>query len=145
MNNDRVPIWIADYVLTTYGTGAIMGVPAHDTRDFDFVLNYGLPILPVIDRPDQRTKSFALGGTMNDGFADALRAEQIPFEEKQGSLYVTIPPEKMIATSRWRNNSCARMRGMKLSARVGSSSFTMRSGRWTRWKASGASWRVVTN
>lgn len=95
MNNDRVPIWIADYVLTTYGTGAIMGVPAHDARDFDFALNYGLPILPVIDRPDQRTKSFALGGTMNDGFADALRAEQIPFEEKQGSLYVTIPPEKI--------------------------------------------------
>ncbi len=95
MNNDRVPIWIADYVLTTYGTGAIMGVPAHDTRDFDFALNYGLPILPVIDRPDQCTKSFALGGTMNDGFADALRTEQIPFEEKQGSLYVTIPPEKI--------------------------------------------------
>ncbi|HEY6042289.1 MAG TPA: class I tRNA ligase family protein, partial [Anaerolineae bacterium] len=95
MNNTRVPIWIADYVLTTYGTGAIMGVPAHDERDFDFALRYGLPILPVIERPDGMTKSFVPAGTTNDGFADTLRTAQIPFEEKQGSLYVTIPHDKV--------------------------------------------------
>jgi len=95
VNNERIPIWIADYVLMGYGTGAIMAVPAHDERDFAFALQHGLPILPVIERTDGLAKSFALGGTMRDGFADALRAENIPFEEKQGSLYITIPPAKM--------------------------------------------------
>jgi leucyl-tRNA synthetase len=95
VNDEKIPIWVADYVLMGYGTGAIMAVPAHDERDFAFALKYGLPILPVIERTDGLAKSFALGGTMRDGFADALRAEQIPFEEKQGSLYSTIPPAKL--------------------------------------------------
>ena len=91
VNAEKIPIWVADYVLTGYGTGAIMAVPAHDERDFAFALKYGLPILLVIDRTDGLAKSFALGGTMRAGFADALRAGKIPFEEKQGSLYITIP------------------------------------------------------
>jgi leucyl-tRNA synthetase len=95
VNGVRIPVWIADYVLITYGTGAIMAVPAHDQRDFDFAMKYGLPILPVIDRTDGLTKSFVLGKTMQPGLADALRAEGIPFEERQGSLYITIPPEKI--------------------------------------------------
>jgi leucyl-tRNA synthetase len=95
VNNQRIPIWIADYVLMTYGTGAIMAVPAHDKRDFDFALKFGLPILPVIDRPDQLTKSFALGGTLNEGFSTALREAEIPFFDRMGSLYITIPPEKI--------------------------------------------------
>ena len=48
VNGERIPIWIADYVLSTYGTGAIMAVPAHDPRDFDFARKYGLTITPVI-------------------------------------------------------------------------------------------------
>ncbi len=48
VNNERIPIWIADYVLMTYGTGAIMGVPAHDQRDFEFARKFGLKIIPVI-------------------------------------------------------------------------------------------------
>lgn len=48
VNNERIPIWIADYVLMSYGTGAIMAVPAHDQRDFDFARKYGLKIVPVI-------------------------------------------------------------------------------------------------
>ncbi len=47
-NGKRVPIWLADYVLATYGTGAIMAVPGHDTRDFEFADKFGLPIIPVI-------------------------------------------------------------------------------------------------
>ena len=48
LNNEQVPILIADYVLTTYGTGAVMGVPAHDSRDFGFAKKYGLPVRTVI-------------------------------------------------------------------------------------------------
>ncbi len=52
--NEEVPIWIADYVLYEYGTGAVMGVPAHDSRDFQFAREQGLPIIPVI-APDPPT------------------------------------------------------------------------------------------
>jgi leucyl-tRNA synthetase len=95
VNGERVPIWIADYVLMTYGTGAIMAVPAHDERDFAFAIKYGLPILPVIRRPDGLSKSYAMVSTMKDGFDDALISEGIPFEEHWHGLYVTIPISKV--------------------------------------------------
>jgi leucyl-tRNA synthetase len=53
VNGARVPIWIADYVLASYGTGAIMAVPAHDERDFEFAKTYGLPIVPVVAPPTE--------------------------------------------------------------------------------------------
>ena len=49
MNQKRIPIWIADYVLVSYGTGAIMAVPAHDERDFEFAKAYEIEIIQVID------------------------------------------------------------------------------------------------
>lgn len=52
VNGKEIPIWIADYVLSTYGTGAIMAVPAHDTRDFAFATKYGIEIIPVISGGD---------------------------------------------------------------------------------------------
>ena len=52
VNGERVPIWVADYVLMTYGTGAIMGVPAHDERDFAFARQFGLEVRPVIQPAD---------------------------------------------------------------------------------------------
>ncbi|RLC89536.1 MAG: leucine--tRNA ligase, partial [Chloroflexi bacterium] len=52
VNDERIPIWIADYVMMTYGTGAIMAVPAHDERDFEFASKYNLPIPVVIEPPD---------------------------------------------------------------------------------------------
>ena len=51
-NGEKVPIWTADYVLATYGTGAVMGVPAHDQRDFEFAQKYGLKIVPVFKHPE---------------------------------------------------------------------------------------------
>lgn len=54
VNGERIPIWIADYVLMTYGTGAIMAVPAHDERDFAFARKYNLPIVPVIQPLDEQ-------------------------------------------------------------------------------------------
>jgi leucyl-tRNA synthetase len=52
VNGERVPIWIADYVLATYGTGAIMAVPGHDERDFEFAQQFGIPIVRVVAGPD---------------------------------------------------------------------------------------------
>ncbi len=95
VNGERIPIWIADYVLMTYGTGAIMAVPAHDERDFAFALKFGLPILPVIDRPDGLTKSFAPAGTMRAGFINALTSAGILYDEKVAGIFVTIPSEKV--------------------------------------------------
>ncbi len=95
VNGRRIPVWIADYVLMTYGTGAIMAVPAHDERDFAFALKYGLPILPVIDRPDGLTKSYAVAGSMRSGFVPALTTAGIPCEGHDGAVKVTIPADKV--------------------------------------------------
>ena len=51
VNGNKLPIWIADYVLVSYGTGAIMAVPAHDTRDFDFAVKFNIPVICIIE-PD---------------------------------------------------------------------------------------------
>jgi leucyl-tRNA synthetase len=93
VNGKSIPIWIADYVLMTYGTGAIMAVPAHDERDFAFALKFGLPILPVIERVDGLTRSYAVAGSMQSGFSAALEAKGIPFREDAGAYFVEIPPE----------------------------------------------------
>jgi leucyl-tRNA synthetase len=93
-NGERVPIWIADYVLATYGTGAVMGVPGHDQRDFEFAKKYGLPIVPVFAHPDwdggELEAALPHGGTMiNSGPFDGTPDEEaipkvIAFAEKQG-------------------------------------------------------------
>jgi leucyl-tRNA synthetase len=54
VNNEKIPIWISDYVLISYGTGAIMAVPGHDDRDFEFAKKFDLPIIPVVEPPDPR-------------------------------------------------------------------------------------------
>jgi leucyl-tRNA synthetase len=81
VNGERIPIWIADYVLTTYGTGAIMAVPAHDQRDFEFARKYALPIRVVIqpaDRvldPDAMSEAWPHEGRMvNSGPLDGTPA-----------------------------------------------------------------------
>lgn len=55
VNGEKIPIWIADYVLASYGTGAIMAVPAHDERDFEFAKKFNLPIIQVVQPPDPKT------------------------------------------------------------------------------------------
>jgi len=79
-NGKRVPIWIADYVLASYGTGAIMAVPAHDERDYEFAQKFGLPVVQVIARKaagDADTLPFCENGDglhlINSGECDRLR------------------------------------------------------------------------
>ena len=81
LNGERVPIWIADYVLMSYGTGAVMAVPAHDTRDFEFAKIFGLPIKVVIApdgwRGEELEEAYIELGTMvNSGQFDGLPSEQ---------------------------------------------------------------------
>ncbi len=65
VNGERIPMWVADYVLMEYGTGAIMAVPAHDERDFDFATTFDLPIRQVIDCGDQELPCSVDGPLMN--------------------------------------------------------------------------------
>ena len=75
-NGEQVPVWIADYVLMGYGTGAIMAVPAHDERDFAFAQVFGLPILQVVQPPsediDWRGFCGYEGASVNSGFLTGL-------------------------------------------------------------------------
>jgi len=97
VNGERIPIWIADYVLMTYGTGAIMAVPAHDQRDFEFARKFGLEIRVVIQPADaapiqaeEMTESVPASGTMvNSGELTGTPAEQafdsaVAFLEERG-------------------------------------------------------------
>jgi len=74
VNGRAIPIWVADYVLVSYGTGAIMAVPAHDTRDFEFARQFDLPIVEVVQRVSPLrapTRSVGRGeGTSSEAFAD---------------------------------------------------------------------------
>ena len=73
----KVPIWIADYVLATYGTGAIMAVPAHDTRDYAFAKQFNLPIVEVIAGGDIAKEAFTGDGkNVNSDFLDGLPTPQ---------------------------------------------------------------------
>ena len=97
---EKIPIWIAEYVLAGYGTGAIMAVPAHDSRDYAFAKHFGLPIVPLIEGADVSEESFdakegivmnspAAGKTALDGFSlngltvkEAIAATKKFVEEK---------------------------------------------------------------
>ena len=73
VNNTRIPVWIADYVLTGYGTGAIMAVPAHDERDHEFAEKFHLPIIEVVRPPQPAEGCFTGEGTaINSGPLDGL-------------------------------------------------------------------------
>jgi leucyl-tRNA synthetase len=95
VDGTRIPIWIADYVLMTYGTGAIMAVPAHDERDFEFALKFGLPIIPVIDRTDGVAKSLVFPDSVDPAFERKLEALAIDYErqpvgDRGDGLFVTL-------------------------------------------------------
>ncbi len=81
LTNKEIPIWISDYVLITYGTGAIMAVPAHDTRDYEFAKKFNLPIIQVVDSEnvDLSKEAFtdvATGKLINSDFLNGLEVKE---------------------------------------------------------------------
>ena len=78
VNGKEIPIWVSDYVLAGYGTGAIMAVPAHDSRDYAFAKHFNLPIIPLIEGADVSEESFdAKEGIMiNSGFLNGLTVKE---------------------------------------------------------------------
>ena len=76
VNNVKIPIWISDYVLVTYGTGAIMAVPAHDERDYAFAKKFGLDIIQVLEGGDISTEAYVGDGLhINSGFLDGMNKQ----------------------------------------------------------------------
>ena len=76
VNGKEIPIWISDYVLASYGTGAIMAVPAHDTRDYEFAKKFGLEIIPVLEGGDISKEAYVDDGLhINSDFLNGLNKE----------------------------------------------------------------------
>lgn len=76
VNGQKVPVWIADYVLASYGTGAIMVVPAHDERDYEFAKKFDLPIIPVIEGGNTEQEAYTGEGKhINSDFLNGLNKE----------------------------------------------------------------------
>lgn len=90
VNGRQIPIWISDYVLASYGTGAIMAVPAHDTRDWEFAKEFGLDIIPVLEGGDVDKEAWTEDGLhINSEFLDGLNKDEaidkiIEFLEDKG-------------------------------------------------------------
>ena len=92
VNGQKVPIWVADYILGGYGTGAIMAVPAHDGRDLEFAEKFNLPVVQVIDKPENSADAGCYTGEgelINSGDFDGLRSEEareqvVAWLEQQG-------------------------------------------------------------
>ncbi len=84
VNNKKIPIWIADYVLLTYGTGAIMAVPGQDERDWEFAEKFGLPIIRTVQPPDDFAGKAYLedGPAINSDFLNGLNVEEAIQENK---------------------------------------------------------------
>jgi leucyl-tRNA synthetase len=86
VNGKKIPIWVADYVLITYGTGAIMAVPAHDERDLAFAQKYDIPVITVIDENNRMINSEKYNGLVSEKFKEIITADL----EKQGIGKKTI-------------------------------------------------------
>ncbi len=88
VNGEKIPIWIADYVLASYGTGAIMAVPAHDTRDFEFATKFNLPIVQVVQPLDPKTdwRGFVDEGTSVNSTGPEISITGLPTAEAKKKI-----------------------------------------------------------
>jgi len=100
-NGEQVPIWVANYILADYGTGAIMSVPAHDERDFEFAGKYGLPVRRVIvpcAGVGQEQNAGILRSAQNDNASSVDGAEQLPYTVEDDSV--------LVDSGQWTGESC---------------------------------------
>ncbi|MEA2991567.1 MAG: leucyl-tRNA synthetase, partial [Alphaproteobacteria bacterium] len=96
----KLPVYVANFVLMDYGTGAIFGCPAHDQRDLDFARKYNLPVTPVVCPPDQDPKTFVIGNTAYDGdgrminsrFLDGMSIAEAKEEGAKRLENCSLPP-----------------------------------------------------
>jgi leucyl-tRNA synthetase len=87
VNGEKIPIWIADYVLASYGTGAIMAVPGHDTRDFEFATKFNLPIIQVVEPPSGKDwKGFTDDGIAVNSASKEISLNGLPTAEAKGKI-----------------------------------------------------------
>ena len=95
LNGERVPLFIADYALLTYGTGAVMGVPAHDQRDYDFAKRYGLPVRVVVAPPGWRGEELAQAWVAPGVMVNSGPFSGLPSDEAKGRIASHIEGEKL--------------------------------------------------
>jgi leucyl-tRNA synthetase len=97
VNGEKIPIWIADYVLASYGTGAIMAVPAHDTRDFEFATKFKLPIVQVVQPPNQKTDwhGFVDDGTSVNSTGPEISITGLPTAEAKKKITAWLEEKKL--------------------------------------------------
>jgi leucyl-tRNA synthetase len=88
VNGQKIPIWIADYVLASYGTGAIMAVPAHDTRDFEFAMKFKLPVVQVVQPPASKAdwRGFVGDGTSVNSTGPEISITGLPTAEAKKKI-----------------------------------------------------------
>ncbi len=88
VNDSKIPVWIADYVMMGYGTGAIMAVPAHDTRDFEFATRFNLPVIQVVqpDDPDTEWRGFVGEGTSVNSTGPDVSITGLPTAEAKKKI-----------------------------------------------------------
>ena len=129
VNGAKVPIWIADYVLAGYGTGAIMAVPGHDQRDWEFAKQFDLPIIEVVQGGDVAKEAYAGDGEhVNSGFLNGLNNEeaiaqmiawleaerQRPRQSDLSFARLAVQPSKLLgradsdsSSGRWHDEACS--------------------------------------
>ena len=86
VNGQSIPVWIADYVLWGYGTGAIMAVPAHDTRDYEFARKFGLPVVQVVSGPSVETEAFVGDGPLVNSRNDEISLDGLPVDAAKAAI-----------------------------------------------------------
>ena len=97
VNGKEIPIWISDYVLMSYGTGAIMAVPAHDERDWEFAKKFNMPIIEVVAGGDVQNEVYtdvAEGTLVNSGFLNGLSVAEAKRKFLSGSKRTTLEKQK---------------------------------------------------
>lgn len=100
VNGEKIPIWIADYVLISYGTGAIMAVPAHDERDFEFALQFHLPIRPVVMPPAEWFNECKVWSILDDNLVERAGSERQPATLTMKEMHLLTAAEGVWEQSR---------------------------------------------